>query len=954
MKEKFYITYPLSLVLLIFGTSAFGQNNVNNPWFVWYPELGSSGSDAPNKAFSIKSSTNTLANKVSDCVSYTIGNDSRGYVYYESQSARKLNIIDPGTQSIVGTVDHTSVPFDPHSVQGFYISATNKHYIAVCGPGFSVATAGILIYDVTNVTATTLVNTITIPGSVVTLQTNSVTVSSGSSASRMTGMDLYQTAYTSAATRLFCVLDDGIKVGSTNVLGLTGSSRRHPSVWLDIADPLNTTTVGAANVHEVTYSTSTNAYAHYPASTGGASGSHQISYDPTNDIVYISQGGSGSTNSNCILSFHASGSYSPTYVVYRAGSSNISPASSLSNAGFHGIYVNKGGTAIFTGRAGTGIKQGEDRAIKFSVQPDGTAAGIITANETATSASFSVTAGTGVLNVQCTNLTPDESYMYSSTLGSPATIWSLNPGTLAIIQRVQKPGPANASFTNIDIHSRAFTLSDFGDAPPSYGIAVHNLVNTNYTMDKLRIGATIDGDTSAATSNFCDGDNLAKTGGGGTGLNDDEDGINPSMKTSAIGLFYGMTGSYSIPGIEVKNTTSNNATLIGWIDFDHDGVFEPSEGTSVPVPINTTSVDLNWSIPATVTTGGVVLRLRLSTDATLSVSTPSLPMLDGEAEDYYYPLSPITVSGNVFYDANNNTIYGLAGTVGSGETGTTCNISLYAYLIKNGIIIDTAHVAADGSYTFPNAPQNIGSASIAIGTNSLANGASASGIINFSGDLPPSWLFTGSSSALNSSGNANTLNINISTSPITDQNFGVQIIALQVELVRFSATRQNNDIVLNWETAMDKNILEFKIETSRDGKHFSETASVNAKTDNAALNQYTWAELSAPAGPSFFRLKLVHSNGLNTYSDISAVYMTKTMRAIRVYPTVTKNNLYLTGVEPGQMLAIYNSAGQCFWIEKIKDNQVIINCSIFATGLYLITVTNNRKDLFSAKILKAN
>lgn len=775
MKKKYCLIITCLIFLGVFSFKQLvAQNNVNNPWLVWYPEHGSSGSDAPNKAFSVKSSTNTLRDQAGDCMSYTIGNDNRGYVYYESQTAWQLNIIDPRNQTLIGSVNHSSVTFDPHSVQGFYISATNKYYIAVCGPGVSVATAAVLIFDVTNVAAPVLVNTIRIPATVVSLQSNAATVTNTGAASRMTGMVLYQTAYTSAATKLYCVMDDGVKVGSTNVMGLTGTNRRHPAVWVDISDPLTTTTVAAANVHEVSYSTTTNAYALYPAAVSGSSGAHQISYDPTNDVVYVSQGGSGTTNSNMILSFHASGTYAPTYVSYKAGSSNIAPAGSLSNAGFHGIYVNKAGTAIFTGRAGTGIQQGEDRAIKFTIQSDGTAAVIKTQNETSVSPSFSVTAGLGVQNVQCTNLTPDESYMYSSTVGSPnATIWSLNTSTLAIIQRVQKAGPANASFNNIDIHSYAFTLSDFGDAASSYGIPVHNLVNTNFTLDKLRIGATVDGDTSAVTSAASNGDDGALTGGSGAGLNDDEDGISAAVQSSSVGLYYGMTGTYTISNIPVKNTTANNATLAGWIDFNHDGVFQSTEGTTVAVPINATTANLSWSVPATVSTGRVILRLRLSTDASLTVSTPTGILLDGEAEDYMYPTSLPVISGNVFNDVNANTIFGSGGTSGTGENGVNAGIQLYAYLIKGGVIIDSAWVNSTGNYSFPNVPQNAGAASVVIGINSIANGSASSLIINFSSSPPAGWLYIGSSSGLTTNGTGNSLALNIALSNITDQNFGI-------------------------------------------------------------------------------------------------------------------------------------------------------------------------------------
>jgi hypothetical protein len=478
----------LMAALLLSAVGLHAQNNTGNPWLVWYPELGSTGSDAPNSAFSIDASTNKIKNTSSQCASYTIGNDLRGYVYYFGSNL--IQIIDPRTKTSLGSFNPATLiqsggtGWSPHSIQGFYISATNKHYIAVTAAGSTGGTTNIdmtecalAIFDVTNPASVTLTKRYVTP-------TTSVVFNTGSgNAARVPGMVLYQTEYTSVGTKIFMVSDDGAKAGTTNLLGIS----RRPSVWMDVLDPLgpSTTTVNIlpANVHEVAYDL-TAANALYDANQDGFGGAHQIAYSPTNDLLFMSSEGARSTvNMNKILSFHAT-SYLPTYVKYSVGTSTPgSPTGAPSNCGFHGIQVNRAGTSLYTGRAqsfGTPVqlRADEDKAIRFNISAaDGTAGSIITVNEAAASASLSTTGGYTRYGVKTTNITPDEAYVYSATEGrgdgtgaNRASIWSVNPTTMAIVSQVQKAASsAGATFNFIDPHSYAFTLSDFGDAPLSYG-----------------------------------------------------------------------------------------------------------------------------------------------------------------------------------------------------------------------------------------------------------------------------------------------------------------------------------------------------------------------------------------------------------------------------------------------------------------------------------------------------
>ncbi|MFJ8442438.1 Ig-like domain-containing protein [Kitasatospora griseola] len=57
------------------------------------------------------------------------------------------------------------------------------------------------------------------------------------------------------------------------------------------------------------------------------------------------------------------------------------------------------------------------------------------------------------------------------------------------------------------------------------------------------------------------------------------------------------------------------AVLAGWIDFDHNGRFDPAERVQTDVPAGASSAQLEWKVPAGAASGDTWVRLRLARDA---------------------------------------------------------------------------------------------------------------------------------------------------------------------------------------------------------------------------------------------------------------------------------------------------------------------------------------------------
>ncbi len=240
-------------------------------------------------------------------------------------------------------------------------------------------------------------------------------------------------------------------------------------------------------------------------------------------------------------------------------------------------------------------------------------------------------------------------------------------------------------FSNLTLDI-ALVPPDYGDAPASYGVAAHHVPLTALVY----LGNTPP-DSEAITAN---------TANGGTdGTGDDNQGSDDEDGVAHFPVLNHAAPDYSL-NIVSTNPSSSTAYLVGWIDFNHNGLFDSTEAASVAVPAGSTlkTVALTWkNLPVDTLAGDTYLRLRLTTDAsvasgTASSSQPTGTALDGEVEDY--PLTIISgyqVSGRVYEDANVNSL-------DDNETGLK-KVTVVLQNMADGSCRSTRS-QADGRYTF--------------------------------------------------------------------------------------------------------------------------------------------------------------------------------------------------------------------------------------------------------------
>ncbi|MDG4594556.1 MAG: C25 family cysteine peptidase [Candidatus Contendobacter sp.] len=160
---------------------------------------------------------------------------------------------------------------------------------------------------------------------------------------------------------------------------------------------------------------------------------------------------------------------------------------------------------------------------------------------------------------------------------------------------------------------------DLGDAPQTYGRAIHAIPTT---PPSLYLGTvTPDDDPNGAEYS------AAATIDNTTGVND-EDGVASFPPSSTPAGVYTVNVAYT-------NNTSADARLCGWIDFDKGGTFDADERACATVAAGASSTNLAFTVPTADRnrTGSFYARFRIAS-TTSEAEAPTGPANNGEVEDY--------------------------------------------------------------------------------------------------------------------------------------------------------------------------------------------------------------------------------------------------------------------------------------------------------------------------------
>ncbi len=228
--------------------------------------------------------------------------------------------------------------------------------------------------------------------------------------------------------------------------------------------------------------------------------------------------------------------------------------------------------------------------------------------------------------------------------------------------------------------------------------------------------------------------------------------------------------------------------------------------------------------------------------------------------------------------------------------------------------------------------------------------------------------FAGTTWALLASSNGNGITGTMQTTLNTQNTFGVFTGTdnvnnpLPVQLLQFTATQSNQDVLLKWSTAMELNNEGFDIQRSLDSETFETIGFAKGKQNSNSLSQYQFND-SKPfelnkVSRFFYRLKQIDLNGDHAYSNIVEV-SDRSEETISLYPNPMLDHVNL-GIKADHTttvrIEVYSVQGYQLMrfekeIEKGYQQFPLHELENMSAGVYLVVVNIDGRSI-THKLIK--
>ncbi len=171
--------------------------------------------------------------------------------------------------------------------------------------------------------------------------------------------------------------------------------------------------------------------------------------------------------------------------------------------------------------------------------------------------------------------------------------------------------------------------------------------------------------------------------------------------------------------------------------------------------------------------------------------------------------------------------------------------------------------------------------------------------------------------------------------------------ALPVTLVDFSATPDEQSVLLEWHTTSESNASHYEIQRSADGRLWQEIGAIAAAGESDAPLAYRHRDLRPLPGLSYYRLKMIdhtggHGDAGFAYSEIRSVVRAERMdTALKLYPNPVTDRVYLETEGVITEVLLWDIAGRLVRKERYQEG---IGISIDGLGLGILLVEARLAD----------
>jgi len=177
---------------------------------------------------------------------------------------------------------------------------------------------------------------------------------------------------------------------------------------------------------------------------------------------------------------------------------------------------------------------------------------------------------------------------------------------------------------------------------------------------------------------------------------------------------------------------------------------------------------------------------------------------------------------------------------------------------------------------------------------------------------------------------------------------------LPVKLVSFNAVAEQNDVHLEWTTALEINNLGFDIEHSIDGVNWSSIGYVKSQSEGKISDKvqtYDFTHTQASAGRHYYRLKQTDVDQHSEYSYVQSVWISQSAQ-VQIYPNPHTGIFKISGVEHGDKIIISDILGNTVYQAEVTGVEASIDLSKVNAGHYHVAILTAGQLKGTYKVIK--
>jgi len=165
----------------------------------------------------------------------------------------------------------------------------------------------------------------------------------------------------------------------------------------------------------------------------------------------------------------------------------------------------------------------------------------------------------------------------------------------------------------------------------------------------------------------------------------------------------------------------------------------------------------------------------------------------------------------------------------------------------------------------------------------------------------------------------------------------------------FTATRQQDNVLLQWSTFAEVNSWSFMIQTSTNNLVWKTLATMPAAGNSSTLQSYRYMHTSPAAGNNYYRIIQTDLNGKNSFSPVKKVSFETTPWHVELLGNPVRNGkleIRVTLASPNDILPVLNlyaADGKILFTKQASQGIQSIKVSSYPKGTYILKA--NEKTL---------